>query len=368
MSLVGSDVVALYPSLTSKRTGEIVRESIENSEVTFEGFNDEKGRAYIGMNRSYAGNIEEIEHTLPTRASNKVSTPTMASVGTKWDPNEQWVFPEGKITEKERRKIIAKVTEIAVRILREKFSYKFGGKNYHQKSGGPIGVRATGAASQLVMEHWAKKYREILENSGVWVAMMGGYVDDGRQITTVLEKGYRFKKEENSFVFTQEGYREDIKKEKNGESRNEFMGRVCIEAMQSINKDLKFTTESQENFETERLPTLDFELWLEKGKIHHSYYQKPMKTPYILMARSAMSYQQKMQINSNELTRRLSNIRIESVNQKEINQIIEQFIQELKNSGYNQKQAKEIVCSGIKGWKVSLSIRWNLFASFVGSS
>ena len=98
------------------------------------------------------------------------------------------MFPEVKITEKERRKIIAKVTEIAVRILWEKFSYKFGGKNYHQKSGGPIGVRATGAASQLVMEHWAGKYKEILENSGIWVAMMGGYVDDGCQITTILEK------------------------------------------------------------------------------------------------------------------------------------------------------------------------------------
>ena len=99
------------------------------------------------------------------------------------------------------------------------------------------------------------------------------------------------------------------------------------------------------------LTELDFELWLEKGKVHHSYYQKPMKTPYILMARSAMSYQQKMQINSNELTRRLSNIQIESITQKEINRIIEQFIQELKNSGYSQKQAKEIVCSGIRGCK-----------------
>ena len=122
MSLVGSDVVALYPSLTSERTGRIVRESIEKSEVKFEGFDDEKGRAYIGINRGYAGNLTEIEHTLPTRASNKGSTPTMASIGPKWDPNNQWVFPKEKITEKERRKILAKVAEIAVRILWEKFS------------------------------------------------------------------------------------------------------------------------------------------------------------------------------------------------------------------------------------------------------
>ena len=93
--------------------------------------------------------------------------------------------------------------------------------------------------------------------------MMGGYMDDGRQITTILEKGYRFEETSNSFVFTQEGYKEDIEKERNGESRNEFMGRVCIAAMQSINRDLKFTTESQENAlytngqECYELPTKD---------------------------------------------------------------------------------------------------------------
>ena len=36
---------------------------------------------------------------------------------------------------------------------------------------------------------------------------------------------------------------------------------------------------------------------------------------------------------------------------KEILEIIEQLIQELKSSGYNRKQAKEIVCSGLKGWQ-----------------
>ena len=39
------------------------------------------------MNKEYAGNIEKIEHTLPTRASNKGSTPTMAGVGPKWNPS-----------------------------------------------------------------------------------------------------------------------------------------------------------------------------------------------------------------------------------------------------------------------------------------
>ena len=34
-----------------------------------------------------------------------------------------------------------------------------------------------------------------------------------------------------------------------------------------------------------------------------------------------------------------------------MNEKIEQFMLKLKNSGYNQKQAREIVNCGIKGWK-----------------
>ena len=58
-----------------------------------------------------------------------------------------------------------------------------------------------------------------------------------------------------------------------------------------------------------------------------------------------------MQINSNELTRRLFNINVESVDIKEIIAVIEQFTKTVKNSGYSQGQAKEMVCSGLKGWQ-----------------
>ena len=59
----------------------------------------------------------------------------------------------------------------------------------------------------------------------------------------------------------------------------------------------------------------------------------------------------KFQILSNELVRRLSNVKIETIPHREIIQIIEQFISELKTSGYSQKQARELVCSGIRGWR-----------------
>ena len=68
------------------------------------------------------------------------------------------------------------------------------------------------------------------------------------------------------------------------------------------------------------------------------------------MARSAVSNQQKIQILSNELTRRMSNVKIEDVGQEDKNKIVEEFTQELKCSGYTFTMAKTITQSGLKGW------------------
>ena len=45
LSLIGSDVIALYPSLTADNTGKIVREQIIKSEIKLEGLDIDKARA-----------------------------------------------------------------------------------------------------------------------------------------------------------------------------------------------------------------------------------------------------------------------------------------------------------------------------------
>ena len=78
----------------------------------------------------------------------------MASITSTWNPKKQWEFPETEITEDDEKILIATVVEIALKVLFNNSSYKFCGRSYRQERGGPIGVRATGAASTLVMEDW----------------------------------------------------------------------------------------------------------------------------------------------------------------------------------------------------------------------
>ena len=76
--------------------------------------------------------------------------------------------------------------------------------------------------------------------------------------------------------------------------------------------------------------------------IMHTYFEKEMRTPFVVMRRSAMGEQQRMAILSNELIRRLSNVGKE-VMDEEIIGIIEHYTYQLKMSEYERGQAREII-------------------------
>ena len=107
------------------------------------------------------GNLDEIEHLLPNRVTKPGVMPGMKS---KWVNHKEilndddWIYPQGKLTEKQERQIIGRVAEIGTRVIFENFVYRFGGEAYHQQHGGPIGPRITMCAAKMVMQNWADKY------------------------------------------------------------------------------------------------------------------------------------------------------------------------------------------------------------------
>ena len=133
------------------------------------------------------------------------------AMGTKMedDPESQWVFPEKELSEEEKKEIVARCIEIGVCLIFENFCYKFGGRVFKQQGGGPMGAKVTMAVARLVMQTWSKRYLEILQEAGLVVDLLTGYVDDVRQASTCLEIGMRYDKEMKSFKSTKEAEEED---------------------------------------------------------------------------------------------------------------------------------------------------------------
>ena len=129
------------------------------------------------------------------------------------------------------------------------------------------------------------------------------------------------------------------------------MARICLDAMNSINPDLTLTAEVESDFQDHRLPTLDFSLWrTENNLITHTYYEKPMKNQKLLERNSAMGKRQKYCILAEEVSRRLYNV-AEELEEEEVEGILENMTRQLKNSGWDRQEAKEIITSGYKGWR-----------------
>ena len=195
--VIGSDVVALFPSIKSKSTGLIVRKRVEKSTLKFPGFKYRQGARYIVMNEKYTGDLQGLRSILPRRRKRQGSAPGMTGKAVndraeEDDGEHQWVYPNREPTHKQKRMIISRCCEIGVRMVFENFTYKFGGQAYKQSEGGPIGARLTMCAARLVMMEWAETYNNILGDGGEEPELLEVYVDDGRQAGKVFRKGTRF--------------------------------------------------------------------------------------------------------------------------------------------------------------------------------
>ena len=104
--------------------------------------------------------------------------------------------------------------------------------------------------------------------------------------------------------------------------------------MQAVLPSLTFTTEIGEG-EGEWLPTLDTQIRVEPNNtISFRQYEKPTTTNTVVMKRSALEENSKIQILANDLARRLSNTD-ERQGMKVIGEVIDVYSQKLLTSGYS---------------------------------
>ena len=82
-----------------------------------------------------------------------------------------WEWPDTDINYEDIHKMMAIMLEIAVNIFFRSFVYTYGGKQYLQSSGGPIGARLTMCVSRLVLQDWYDEFSEI-RITNLWIRVL----------------------------------------------------------------------------------------------------------------------------------------------------------------------------------------------------
>ena len=128
-TLIGSDVVSLFPSLTAENTSKCVRRQATKSDIEWTNIDEDWLRLYIHMNIQFSSDISQIEHLLPKKRQGKRGVePGMNSTEVKKrdlnkSKDSSWSWPEKKLTKKDIHLMMAIMLEIAVKQFFKSFVY-----------------------------------------------------------------------------------------------------------------------------------------------------------------------------------------------------------------------------------------------------
>ena len=106
---------------------------------------------------------------------------------------------------------------------------------------------------------------------------------------------------------------------------------ICMNAVLDF---LTFTKETPQDFEDQKLPTLDIKIWIENLQKLYMFFMKPMCNNVVLQERSAVSETVKVSSLTEEIVRRLKSTKEELPFSYRM-QTLEDISQRMKNSGHS---------------------------------
>jgi hypothetical protein len=170
------------------------------------------------------------------------------------------------------------------------------------------------------------------------------YMDDGRTALYRFKHGWRWCLGGIKYCKRWEEEDADL-------SGLEVTKRILEGTMGGLEEYLTFTMETEEDFQNNWLATLDTELKVnENNIIMYRFYEKPTNPNTVLHFRTAMAEDSKMRSLTNEVIRRMLTTG-EMIPARDRCQILDNFAQKMKNSGYGLNQIRRVILAGIKGYE-----------------
>ena len=210
-------------------------------------------------------------------------------------PDKEWTRLEEKI-------LVAEMVRIGVIVMMNTHLFRFDGKIFLQKEGGPIGLRATCCVARITMLHWDGKLIEKLKQNNIKLDEGARYMDDIRAILAGIRAGWRWI--DDGLFYCKEWEEED---KMLGETPTQRTSRILQGIMNSIMNFLNLTMEIADDFQDKKLPTLDLKIWVQPGGkiVLYEHFVKPMKSNLVVQRRIALSENTKVASLTREVVRLL---------------------------------------------------------------
>ena len=103
-----------------------------------------------------------------------------------------WIIPDKEWTDWEKRVLVAEMVRIGVVVMMNTHLFRWDGRIFLQKKGGPIGLRGTCCVARITMLHWDGKLLEKFKQNNLKLDEGARYMDDVRAILAGLRKGWRW--------------------------------------------------------------------------------------------------------------------------------------------------------------------------------
>ena len=210
-------------------------------------------------------------------------------------------------------------------------------------------MRATCATARITMLFWDEKLDKILKDNNIGVDEGARYMDDIRLILDALQEGWRWI--ENGLYYSPEWEMEDKKLEETATQRT---SRIMKDIMNSVLKFLNLKMEIGDDFENNKLPTLDLEIWVQPGgRVLYQHYEKPMNTNLVIQKSSALSENTKVSSLTQEVVRVLLNCS-EDLDDSSRVEYLNKLSTKIRTSGYNTLYIRKVMINGIKTYERKL--------------
>ena len=232
--------------------------------------------------------------------------------------------------------------QVAVLAMTSTTCYSFAGNLYKQRKGLGIGLRGSACLAGICMCKWDQLWGYLQQSLGVKMILFFHYIDDLRLLLFPIKPGYKWNNDNKSW---EEMIDNDLRSPE--QRTREELGK----SMDSVWSFLTFTTEGPEDFSDNKLPTLDFNAWVEPDRrINYINYTKPMANNLVLQKGTALSQGCIFSSLRQDLVRRLLTTRLDNPINTKI-EIITKYIQLLVNSNHKFAFIKAIILQGLTKFK-----------------